>query len=142
MKRLRSLTAFLAMLSLVRSTAWGGPGENEPLTNADIHPVNVEPMQYPLAGQLRQVQGIVVVRVHLNRAGAVESAEVLVGPSLLFGEAIENAKRWTFKPNRTSTAILIYDFRIEDACHLPCKSYSSFRAPNVLVIRTGTPLIR
>lgn len=142
MKGLRSQTALLVMLSLVHSTAWGSLREDEPLTNEDIHPVNVEPMQYPLAGQLRQVQGIVVVRVHLSRVGAVESAEVIVGPSLLSGEAIQNAKRWTFKPNRTSTAVLIYDFRIEDACHLPCKSYFSFRAPNVLVIRTGTPLIK
>jgi TonB family protein len=54
----------------------------------------------------------VIVKIKVNAAGAVESAEALRGTemSALRDAAIEAARRWSFKPGEAETAAISYKF--------------------------------
>jgi protein TonB len=57
----------------------------------------VEP-QYPAAARDRQVQGTVVLDVHIGPNGAVRDVEVVSGAPLLVQASTEAVKQWRFKP--------------------------------------------
>lgn len=56
----------------------------------------VEP-EYPAAARDQQVQGAVVLDVHIGANGAVQDVEVLSGAPLLAQASIEAVKQWRFK---------------------------------------------
>jgi TonB family protein len=52
---------------------------------------------YPPIAKVAQVQGAVVVQVHVG-TGKIESISVISGPAMLQQTAIDSLKQWTFRP--------------------------------------------
>jgi periplasmic protein TonB len=57
----------------------------------------VEP-SYPLLAKQMKVQGAVVLRALIGKAGNIEDLHVLSGPAILSSAAMEAVKQWRFKP--------------------------------------------
>ena len=115
--------------------------EREVVFNEDFTVLRFEECEYPLAARLSGVQGMVVLEVSYGEKGRVESVEAISGPKLLIPAALANARTWTFRPSPKGKAIILYDFRIEETCVLPCRSQFLFRPPNVATVRIGHALI-
>jgi TonB family protein len=116
-------------------------GQQRPVLDDEIKPVHFEPLNYPLSARLTHTQGIVVVRVTLDAKGSVISSDAVSGAKRLIPDAVANAKSWKFEPNQNAAAIIVYDFRIEGLCQLPCPSHSTFRPPNEEKITMGEPVV-
>jgi TonB family protein len=106
----------------------------------EVKPLYFETLTYPLAARLTRVQGTVVVRVKLDDKGGVVSSIAISGAKKLIQECISNSRKWRFRPNRDKTAVIIYEFRIEGLCNLPCLSQFAFRPPNIATITMGEPV--
>jgi TonB family protein len=57
----------------------------------------VEPV-YPAIAKAAHVQGTVVLRTVIAKTGDVEKVEVISGPPMLTGSAVEAARQWIYKP--------------------------------------------
>jgi TonB family protein len=132
--------AFAALVCLSSEIA-NAAEDIQPIFNEEIKVARLEEMEYPLAARLKVVEGVVVVQVTVNANGQVYSANAVSGPKLLVANAVENARKWIFRPSARRQAIIVYDFKIEGLCVAPCKSQFVFRPPNMIVIRIGQPLI-
>jgi hypothetical protein len=115
--------------------------EREVVFDEDIKVIRFDELEYPLAARLGNVQGLVIVDVRYSEKGSVVSVEAVAGPRLLIPAALANARTWTFRPNPRGRAMIVYDFRIEQTCVLPCRSQFLFRPPNIATVRTGQALI-
>jgi hypothetical protein len=100
-----------------------------------------EEMAYPLKAWLTHAEGAVVILLKLDDDGRVLTSTALSGARALVPDCISNSKRWRFPPGSRRSAILIYLFRIEGVCHLPCRSQFLFRPPNLATITIGEPTI-
>ncbi|MSV28819.1 MAG: hypothetical protein EXQ52_08740 [Bryobacterales bacterium] len=109
--------------------------------DSEIKPLYFETLTYPLAARLMRIQGAVVVRVILDDKGNVVSSMAISGAKRLVPDCVSNAKKWRFRPNVNKTAVLIYEFRIDGLCNLPCSSQFSFRPPNIATVTTGEPVV-
>ena len=61
----------------------------------------VEP-DYPEEARQQQIQGAVVLDVHIGQDGSVQEVTLLSGPALLAQAATRAVKQWRFKPRRVS----------------------------------------
>ena len=59
--------------------------------------LRVQPLYPPLAKQAR-IQGQVVLRAVISRAGAMENLQVLSGHPMLVQSAIDAVKQWRYRP--------------------------------------------
>jgi protein TonB len=57
----------------------------------------VEPV-YPIIAKQAGIQGTVVVRALISRAGVIEQAQVVSGPALLAPTAVEAIRQWKYRP--------------------------------------------
>jgi protein TonB len=57
----------------------------------------VEP-DYPEAARMQQVQGPVVLDVHIGADGTVQEMKVVSGPPLLTAAAMDAVRQWRFQP--------------------------------------------
>lgn len=99
----------------------------------------MEGMRYPSAARTARVQGEVVVQIKLDDAGYVASAEAVADQdekkAMLTREAISNAKKWRFHPNRAHEATITYDFVLLGECSPDDSDWRFvFTAPNVVSI--------
>jgi TonB family protein len=98
-------------------------------------------MIYPLAARIAHIDGAVVLKATINPQGRVSGAVALSGPKALLGDTLENLKKWTFSAPRSSKVVVVYWFRIQGLCELPCPSGFEFYPPNVAVVVTGDPIV-
>lgn len=103
--------------------------------------VYFEPMAYPLPARLQRVQGVVVIRITLDDGGRAIVATAISGARSLLADCISNARKWRFRPNADRAAIIVYHFKIEGLCNLPCPSQFRFEPPNLAVITMGEPVV-
>jgi TonB family protein len=96
-----------------------------------------EVLDYPAKARLKQTQGAVVVSVSVDSAGTVVAATALSGSADLAPEALANAKKWRFQANSGRSAIILYHFKIQGLCVLPCRSQFLFFPPNLASIVIG-----
>jgi TonB family protein len=54
---------------------------------------------YPLPAQQANVQGSVVLQARISEEGNVQALQVISGPSMLTGAALEAVRQWRFKPH-------------------------------------------
>jgi hypothetical protein len=113
------------------------------INDRDINVMDYEDLEFPAIAVTAHVEGAVVVRLKLDDQGKVLGAEALSGPSLLTHQSVENAKKWRFRPNSEKAAIIVYNFRIEGACH-PVRQGGSasqmiFYPPNFAAITVCPP---
>ena len=57
----------------------------------------VQPI-YPALAQAGRVQGVVVLRAVISRAGTIENLQVLSGHPLLTNAAIAAVRQWRYRP--------------------------------------------
>lgn len=83
-------------------------------------------LDYPPAAKSAGVQGKVVVRVRVNDAGAVESAEVVEGPELLRQASVDAAKQMRFRKNTSGTneRTIVFNYALsgQDSEHITINS--------------------
>jgi TonB family protein len=106
-----------------------------PILDEDVNVWQFAEMPYPLAANLSNVQGVVVVRAQVDDLGRVRSAIALSGAAKLFPDAVANIKKWEFQPNGLKTVVVVYDFRLEGLCN-GITSHFVFRRPNVASVRS------
>jgi hypothetical protein len=116
-------------------------GQEKPVSSDEVNTVHFEPMNYPLAARLSHTEGVVVMRLRLDDEGNAVSTEALYGAKNLVAECASNAKTWRFKPNKEHLVVIVYDFRIEGLCRLPCPSQFKFRPPNEAVVTIGEAVV-
>ena len=126
------VSAFIGLLS---------SGQSVPVPDETALPIYFENLRYPLAARLSRVQGVVIVQAKLDIAGKVASATALSGPKSLVNECLLNVKRWRFRPNSNNLVIIVYQFRIEGLCNLPCTSHFVFFPPNLAYTTMGEPVV-
>ena len=91
---------------LMNAGAATGPPEPPPPAPAPVRRVvvsaeatsRVQP-SYPRSAVTARVSGAVAVLVTINEQGNVVEARAVSGPSLLWGAAVDAARRWKFKPS-------------------------------------------
>jgi TonB family protein len=74
-----------------------GPGERSAASVDGSLLHRVEP-EYPEAARQQNIQGSVILDVHIGADGAVEEVRVASGPPLLAQAASDALKQWKFKP--------------------------------------------
>lgn len=57
----------------------------------------VDPV-YPLQAKANKIEGVVIVRIRIDKNGLVEKAEVISGDPLLSQAALDAVRRWRYKP--------------------------------------------
>jgi len=110
--------------------------QNATVSDSEMTVSNFEEIGYPPLARQTRTQGIVVVRVRLDKDGKVADAVALSGSELLTEASIVNAKKWRFQPNAKLTAIVVYNFRMPRVvCNLKtAASFSVLQAPNFVDI--------
>jgi TonB family protein len=63
-----------------------------------LEPIKIQKAYYPLAAEKTQLQGEVMVRMHVSETGDVEGVDVISGDPMLAKSAVDAAKKWKFKP--------------------------------------------
>src|SRR5580704_8226159 len=92
--------------------------QDEPMYGGDAQLVSFEDLEYPGIARVARVQGVVVVEAKLDDKGNAVAVTALSGPKSLIAESLSNARKWKFKPNSHKSAIIVYEFRLDDgACH-------------------------
>lgn len=107
--RAAALTCMLTMLT-VFATSVGG--QEQSTDDKNIQVTTFRDLAYPSLARVAGLQGTVVVRVSLDDEGKVVEAATISGSPLLAIDSIANVKTWTFRPNATNSAIIIYNFVI------------------------------
>jgi TonB family protein len=126
---------------LLLTTALSLVGQGQPILNEDIGIFDFVPLDYPLVAKINHVQGAVVVRVKVDSKGNVTSAMAISGPKQLISDSLSNAKKWRFQPEKSREVVIVYIFKFEGLCQLPCKSLFSFSPPNMATITTGDAVV-
>ena len=127
------LTAcLLVVISLGRVQAQ----EDATVSDKDMSITNFEDIGYPPLARRTRTQGVVVVRIKLDKDGNVADAVALSGSEFLMPASVANAKKWRFEPNAQRAAVIVYNFRMP---HAACKSqtnvsFSMLQAPNFVTI--------
>jgi TonB family protein len=115
--------------------------QDAPLMDETVHPLYFETLSYPLSARLTHVQGVVVVRATLDSEGKVVSATAISGAKSLIPDCLSNAKKWLFQPIPEKTVVIVYHFKIEGLCNLPCPSQFIFSPPNLATITMGNAVV-
>jgi hypothetical protein len=136
-KALRSLFVGLAAITF----AFGQSGEPKLVHSESVRVLYFEDLKYPLVARLNRVQGAVVVLARLDEEGNVIGSAVITGPKELIGPCESNIKKWRFQPNPEKVAVVVYRFKIEGLCNLPCASEIHFEPPNFVSVTTGEPVV-
>lgn len=124
------------------ATAQARPQSDLPLHDEDVKLASFEDLAYPLLARRAKVQGVVVVKATLDENGRVVGASAISGANLLIPDVLENAKKWTFRPNSRHSAVIVYDFRIDEgACHDALKSLFLLKHPNLASITACTGVV-
>jgi|SRR5580658_1862751 TonB family protein len=120
------------MLVLLASRA---AAQNEPVHDADINVIHFEALKYPhLAWQTRS-EGLVVIRAKLDKEGKVVDAAAISGNPILIPDALENIKKWRFRPNKQGAVVFVYNFRILSAdCAEDNQQFFTLELPNFVTV--------
>lgn len=129
-------------LMLIYGSSLAGPQQDQAIADkGDVNVVSFEEMEYPHLAYFTHLQGHVAVRVKLDDHGKVSEAVAISGLPLLATPSVENVKKWTFRPNASKTALILYDFKILEG---RCNSDSSLfilEGANVPTILACPPLV-
>lgn len=115
--------------------------QDSPILDEDVKLVTFEDLAYPPWAVNAKVQGVAVVKATLDSDGRVTAASGISGPKGLIPMVESNARKWRFRPNARNTAIIVYNFRIDEgACHDAAKSVFLLHHQNLATIVACTPV--
>ena len=113
----------------------------EPQTAELIGPLHYEglrSMSYPESALAASVEGVVVIRVRVNKEGAVTSAKSLAGPPALAPAAVANARLYGARPGASGIRMLVYEFEIAAGpCGGASRSFFRSKYGNAMAKITG-----
>lgn len=112
------LCSVIAAGMAIAASAGGSRQGPEAVLEGDVQLASFVDLDYPPVARAARVQGIVVVTIALNGEGDVLSASAMSGDRVLIEPALENVKKWKFKPRRQRQAVIVYNFSIQSGvCH-------------------------
>ena len=85
--------------------------EKDSLPRTEILARQVDPI-YPLLAQQMKVQGSVVLKALIGEDGSVQSVQVISGPEILVGAAVEAVQQWRFNPTYKAGRAVPAEIRI------------------------------
>jgi TonB family protein len=129
MKLLRGRFSILVILACASSALCLPLNQNEIVLNEDIYVASLSELAYPPAARMSRTEGVVVVKVVFDGDGNVTKTDAVSGPKALIQDAVANAAKWRFHPNRRNAAVVVYDFQMSGFC--PEGSHFVFQSPNV-----------
>jgi TonB family protein len=122
----RKMSASVSAVSTTRGFAVGGPARALEVRGAELKELEMKALSETkslLASRvLKSVdaannrakaaggRGLVAVKIKVNAAGAVESAEAVTGDEALRSAAVEAARQWRFKPGEAETGAISFNF--------------------------------
>jgi hypothetical protein len=142
MKRIACIA--VALLALTGAFRYGASAQQEDrvvvsdaIYDGDVQLVSFADLDYPVGPRAARIEGVVVIAVRLDGEGKVVGASGIAGPHQLIPDAIANAKKWRFAPNRQRQAVIVYDFDIDDGvCHDRSRSLFLLRHKNFVSIKS------
>ena len=118
----------VASVAVAASVSNPATQEDKTIYDEDVQLVQAAKMEP--SGNMWGLPGAVVVTVTLSHDGHVTAALPVSGSDRFIPACLSNAKNWVFKPNRTKSAIIVYEFRpSEGGC--PSGSYNVIWPPNL-----------
>ena len=81
--------------------------------------------EYPLVAKIARVEGVVVLRVLIDRSGAMQEAKVVQGHPVLRDAALESLKSWRWEPFRvdgeavTASTTVTFNFVLKQGARKP-----------------------
>lgn len=112
---------FFVLGLLINLGLWFGPptsSDKDLIPDDEITLISFEDLSYPPAARNARVDGVVVVRLTIDKSGNVVDSSPITGSLGLLSPALENSKKWKFKPNAHNSVILVYEFTLgPGACH-------------------------
>ena len=129
----------VSALVLIGSLGVSAAPQDDVVYDDEVTLVSFEGHTYPSIAEFARVSGDVVVSVTLNDDGSVKDAVALSGPRLLVPDAVANARKWKFMPNRQRRAVIVYEFRIDGNCLPDGRSLFLLFRPNVVSVSTCVP---
>ena len=101
----------------------------------DVRVIAFEGMKYPSVARFANIQGVVVIRISIDRNGVITDVRALSGATLLVTDSIENARKWRFAANSEGAVFLVYDFKLGGLCpHNDDSSELILHPPNLATI--------
>jgi TonB family protein len=97
MKRVCSCLAFI----LIAGFLWAqepAPSESSIPDSTRLEPIKTPKPHYPDQARDRGLQGRVVIRLHVDEQGKVESTDIVSGDPVLAKAAADAFKKWKFRP--------------------------------------------
>lgn len=122
------------------ATPKGPQEESRPEDQAQL--LSFKDVTYPGIARVGRVQGVVVVKAKVDESGNVIATSALLGPKALADPSMANIKEWKFKPKSGDTALIVFEFQLDDgACH--DASHSLFRLvySNFAIITACNPVL-
>ena len=108
----KTVIAFF-LLAMCPAT-FGQAGRAPAVEDRDTAVVTFEDVEYLRPALNAHIQGTVVVQVRFDDRGKVLNADAISGPWELIQTSLDNVKKWTFKPNNSKTAVIVYNYKILD----------------------------
>jgi TonB family protein len=93
--------------AMAESSADAGPTDEDRASNR--HPIKIVRPKYPKLAELSHIEGDVVLELHVDSRGKVETVRIVSGNSLLREAAEEAARQWQYPPsagNRQPTSMV------------------------------------
>jgi TonB family protein len=107
----------------------------------DVFVIDFEELLYPSLARYARIQGAVVVRVNLDDGGKVKEAVAISGPTPLAVVALDNVRKWIFRPNARKMAVIVYNFEIlEGRCKYD-QSFFILRGSTLATVITCPPQV-
>jgi hypothetical protein len=135
------MNAYTRACALILSCTLFAGAQDSLVLDDTMKPLYFETLAYPLTARITHTQGVVVIRAKLDDDGKVVSATAISGAKDLISDSLSNSKQWLFQPNANKSVILVYQFKIEGLCKLPCPSHFTFSPPNLATITIGNPIV-
>jgi len=131
MKLFTGKILFLFSLLAMTSTV-GGRAQQQATSKEEVVVLEFAEVDYPSVPRFRHTSGAVAVQARLDDRGMVTDATALSGEPLLSLAAVENVKKWRFRPSASKSAVIVYNFVYLEG---RCKSNGSLfvLAPSNLV---------
>jgi len=122
---------------IVLLLGYGLPAQQqETVQDEEMTVAHFEDMRYPPLARVARSQGVVVVKVTLDKEGNVVTSTAISGAKYLIPDCLENAKKWRFRPNARNIAVIVYSFRLSQGLCNTLTSQFNFWGPNFASIST------
>jgi TonB family protein len=84
--------------------------QNETPKDDKILVLDFKDLAYPALAQQARIQGAVAVELKIDDNGKVTDAVAISGSPILAIPAVNNVRKWHFRPNPRKSVVIVYNF--------------------------------